>query len=176
MRFYVRSSLLYKILKYGLIFFFIIMISTVSLPLVTDGAVIPDLVLCAVIAVAIGEDERTAGVCGVAAGFFLDALGGVGLSLSPVAYGFCGYLVGVLVRFLLRRNFPAYLIFVSCAAAANSVITLFFIYVWQDTVPLNSAFADIIVPEYLLTLLASPLLYIVIALPLARKNKQSLKN
>ena len=175
MRFYVRSSLLYKILKYGIIFFFVIMLPTVTLPL-ASSLVVPDLVLCAVIAVAMGEDERTAGICGVVAGFFLDALGGVGLSLSPLVYGFCGYLAGVMVRFFLRRNFPSYLIYVACAAAANSVITLFFIYVWQDTVPLNAAFTDIVIPEFLLTLLASPLLYLVIALPLARKNKQSLKN
>ena len=55
MRFYVRSSFLQKLFKYGLIFFFLIMLETVTIPLTREGAVIPDLLLCGVIAVGIGE-------------------------------------------------------------------------------------------------------------------------
>jgi hypothetical protein len=82
----------------------------------------------------------------------------------------------VLVRFLLRRNFPSYVIFLACAAAARSVITLMMLYGHQSDVPLNLAFMDILVPEFLMTVLCSPVLYLIIAVPLARKNKQSMKN
>jgi LytS/YehU family sensor histidine kinase len=122
------------------------------------------------------EDERVAGICGVAAGFFIDAIGSVGLCISPILYGLCGYLTGVLVRFLLRRNFPSYVIFLACAAAARSVITLMMLYGHQSDVPLNLAFMDILMPEFLMTVLCSPVLYLIIAVPLARKNKQSMKN
>lgn len=176
MRFYVRSSFLQKLFKYGLIFFFLIMLETVTIPLTREGAVIPDLLLCGVIAVGIGEDERTAGICGLVSGFFLDALGGSGLAISPLIYAFCGYLAGVFARFFLRRNFLSYMIYVACGAAARSVITLAMVYGGQGAVPLNLALRDIILPEYFLTVLVSPLLYLIIALPLERKNKQSLKN
>ena len=175
MSFYVRSSVIYKLVNYGIVFFLIAMLETVTLPLAGAG-IVPDLVLCAVVAVAMAEDERVAGICGVAAGFFIDAVGAVGISISPLLYGICGYLTGVLVRFFLRRNFPSYLIYVACAAAARSVVTLMTVYMSQSAVPLYSAFADIVIPEFLLTVLCSPVLYLIIALPLARKNKQSLKN
>ena len=119
MSFYVRSSVIYKLVNYGIVFFLIAMLETVTLPLAGAG-IVPDLVLCAVVAVAMAEDERVAGICGVAAGFFIDAVGAVGISISPLLYGICGYLTGVLVRFFLRRNFPSYLIYVACAAAARS--------------------------------------------------------
>ncbi len=175
MSFQVRSSVLYKLLNYGIVFFFVLMLETVTLPLAGAGTV-PDLVLCAVVAVGMAEDERTAGICGVSAGFFIDAFGAVGLCISPLLYGLCGYLTGVLVRFVLRRNLPSYVIYVACAAAARSVITLMTVFVRQNTVPLYSAFADILIPEFSLTVLCSPVLYLIIVLPLARKNKQSLKN
>ncbi|MBQ2733434.1 MAG: rod shape-determining protein MreD [Clostridia bacterium] len=175
MSFYVRSSVIYKTVNYGILFFLISMLETVTIPL-AGAKTVPDLVLCAVVAVGMAEDERTAGVCGVAAGFFIDALGAVGLCISPLLYGACGYLTGVLVRFLLRRNLPSYLIYVLCAAAARSVITLMMVYVFGDTVPLYYAFADILIPEFILTVLCSPVLYLIIVLPLARKNRQSLKN
>lgn len=175
MSFHVRSSVLYKAVNYGIVFFLISMLETVTLPL-AGTEIIPDLVLCAVVAVGMAEDERVAGICGVAAGFFIDALGAVGICLSPLLYGICGYLTGVLVRFFLRRNFPSYIIYVASAAAARSVITLMMVYVYGNTVPLYSAFADIVIPEFILTVLCCPVLYLIIALPLARKNKQSLKN
>ena len=175
MSFYVRSSVLYKLLTYSVIFFLLSMLETVTLPL-AGAEILPDLVLCAVVAVGMAEDERVAGICGVAAGFFIDALGAVGLCISPLLYGLCGYLAGVLIRFLLRRNFPSYIIFISCAAAARAVITLMMLYVRQGDVPLNLAFMDILVPEFLLTVLCSPVLYLIIAVPLAHKNKQSMKN
>ena len=68
------------------------------------------------------------------------------------------------------------MIYVACGAAARSVITLAMVYGGQGAVPLNLALGDIILPEYFLTVLVSPLLYLIIALPLERKNKQSLKN
>ncbi|MBQ1212168.1 MAG: rod shape-determining protein MreD [Clostridia bacterium] len=175
MSFQVRSSVLYKLVNYGIVFFLILMLETVTLPL-AGADILPDLVLCAVVAVGLAEDERTAGICGVAAGFFIDAFGASGICVSPLLYGLCGYLTGVLVRFFLRRNFPSYVIFVACAAASRSFITLMLVYVYGNNVPLYSAFADIIIPEFLLTVLCSPVLYLIIALPLARKNKQSLKN
>ena len=78
MSFHVRSSVLYKTVNYGIIFFLMSMLETITLPL-AGVQIIPDLVLCAVVAVGMAEDERVAGICGVFAGFFIDALGAVGL-------------------------------------------------------------------------------------------------
>lgn len=176
MSFYVRSSVIFKTVKYSVIFFLIILIETVTLPFIFVGAVLPDLVLGAVIACALGEDEKVAGVCGIAAGFVLDALGTFGVSLSPLFYGLAGYLAGVMIRFFMRRNLPSFMIYMLFAAAARSVFTVISAILNLYTVDVNILIAKTVIPEFFLTVLVSPLLYLTIALPLERKNKQSLKN
>ena len=128
------------------------------------------------LAAGIAEDERTAGIFGLCAGFVADSVGSFGIALSPVFYMLCGYISGVLIRFLMRRNFPSYLVYMAVACAARSVLTFVMIYLTSSGVPLNLAVADIIIPEYLLTFAFSPLAYAAIVLPMARHNKQSLKN
>ena len=176
MSFYVRSSVIFKAIKYSVIFFVIMLLETVTLPLALKGAVLPDLVLSAVIACAFGEDERVAGVCGLAAGFALDALGSFGVSLSPLFYGLAGYLAGVMIRFFMRRNLPSFMIYMLSAAAARSVLTVMLAFFNLYTVDISILFTKTVIPEFFLTVLFSPLLYLIIALPMARKNKQSLKN
>ena len=176
MRVYVRSSVLWKILRYGVILMFALMLQTAVIPAIVPNAIIPDLVLCAVIAAGIAEDERTAGIFGLCAGFVADSVGSFGIALSPVFYMLCGYISGVLIRFLMRRNFPSYVVYMAVACAARSVLTFVMIYLTSSGVPLNLAVADIIIPEYLLTFAFSPLAYAAIVLPMARHNKQSLKN
>jgi rod shape-determining protein MreD len=174
--FYVRSSVIFKSIKYSVLFLLIILIETVTLPLALKGAVLPDLVLGAVIACAFGEDERVAGVCGLAAGFVLDALGSFGVALSPLLYGLAGYLAGVMIRFFMRRNLPSFMIYMLSAAAARAVFTVMLALLNLYTVDISILFFKTVIPEFFLTVLFSPLLYLIIALPLARKNKQSLKN
>lgn len=176
MRIYVRSSVLWKILRYGIILITALMLQTAVIPTIAPNAVIPDLVLAAVISAGIAEDEKTAGIFGLCAGFVADALGSVGISLSPVFYMLCGYASGVLIRFLMRRNFPSFTVYMAVACAARSVLTFIMIYLTSAGVPLNLAVADIIIPEYILTFVFSPLAYAAIVLPMARQNKQSLKN
>ena len=74
MRLTVRSSAVLRVLRYFVLSFFLVMLQTVVLPRVFPGA-LPDLMLPAVIAAAMGEDERIAALFGAFGGFFLDAAG-----------------------------------------------------------------------------------------------------
>ncbi|MBQ7172332.1 MAG: rod shape-determining protein MreD [Clostridia bacterium] len=172
----IRSVRLWQIFRYTLIFLSLIMTETVLLPRVFSDPVVPDLVLCAVIAVGMAENEKTAGVCGLCAGFFLDAAGTVGVSLSPLYYMLCGYVTGVFARTLLNRNFPSYLVYMLVACVTRAGQTLLLLQFGQADCPLHLAFAEILAPEFLYTMLASPLLYLIVALPLAKENRRELKN
>ena len=172
----IRSAHLWRTLRYTLLFLFLVMTETVLLPRVVPDPVVPDLILCAVIAVGMAEDEKTAGICGVCAGFLIDAVGTVGLSLSPLYYMLCGYVTGVFARTLLNRNFPSYLVYMLAACLTRVGYTLLLIQFDQADCPLDLAFAEILAPEFLWTMLASPLLYLIVALPLAKRNRRELKN
>ena len=125
----IRSAHLWRALRYTLLFLFLVMTETVLLPRVVPDPVVPDLILCAVIAVGMAEDEKTAGICGVCA---------------------------------------------ACVTRAG--YTLLLIQFDQADCPLDLAFAEILAPEFLWTMLASPLLYLIVALPLAKRNRRELKN
>lgn len=176
MRLTVRASVVWRILRYAVLTFFIVMLETVVLPRIFPGA-LPDLMLSAVIAAAMGEDERIAALFGAFGGFFLDAAGTTGLSLSPLYYMLTGYVFGVLIRFWLRRNFLSYLIFTGCAAfLTRPVVTYILLQFSQPDTPLYRAVSDILLPEAFLTVLFSPLLYLAVFLPLRGALRRSIKN
>ena len=88
----------------------------------------------------------------------------------------CGYVTGVFARTLLNRNFPSYLVYMLAACVTRAGYTLLLIQFDQADCPLDLAFAEILAPEFLWTMLASPLLYLIVALPLAKRNRRELKN
>ena len=176
MRLTVRSSAVLRVLRYFVLSFFLVMLQTVVLPRVFPGA-LPDLMLPAVIAAAMGEDERIAALFGAFGGFFLDAAGTAGLSLSPLYYMLIGYVCGVLIRFWLRRTFLSFMSYVAAATfLTRPVVTYVLLQFSQPDTPLNRAISDILLPEALLTVLAAPLLYLAVLLPLRSAMRRSMKN
>ena len=109
---------------------------------------IPDLMLSASLAIAMFEGERGGAASGIFAGFFIEAIGSVGLSVLPVFYMLCAVVCALLCRRTFSRGPITFALFSLCAYALRSLVTLIYIsFVWGDYSILD-AVTRVLVPEY----------------------------
>ena len=69
----------------------------------------PDLIMGLILAVALCDNAKSAMALSVGAGFFIDAVGGCGFSLSPIIYFSYAVIIGMASQKMLK-SFPAYLL------------------------------------------------------------------
>ena len=155
----VRPSSIVKTIVYTV--YSLILVSTVTsfLPSFGYRGSAPDLILCATIAIAYCEGERVAAVFGMLSGFLLEAAGSTGFSMLPLFYMITGCVCAMLFLNILGKNIGAYLIYIAGFALVRAAITIIYI---QFTVPdfgLGTALSRVVLPEYGVTLLASPLIF-----------------
>ncbi len=122
---------------------------------------VPDLMLGTVVAIAMLDSQKSAAVCGVGAGFVIDAIGATGLSFSPLFYLLCGAICGVTSKKML----PSFLSF----TVQLGIFTLFkALYTFANvfTVSSNASFVQtlsgVVLPEIFATLIIClPIFFIV---------------
>ena len=124
----------------------------------------PDLMLAAVLAIAMFEGERAGCIAGIGAGFFIEAIGSVGLSILPVFYLACGAAAGLLCIRTFSRGPISYAIFVLISFAARAMITLVYINFFWGSYSIIDAVREILVPEYLSGIVLAFFPFIVIRL------------
>jgi cell shape-determining protein MreD len=134
----------------------------------------PDLLLAAVMGLAVCDGERTGAVSGIAAGVFSEALGGTGIMLMPVFYMLAGYVFGIVTRFFLNRNFLSWIVYMLIAAFARSVWSLLYLAAIETGFNFLTVFSKIITPEFLMTVIFSLPMYFLCRLcakPFHRKSE-----
>lgn len=69
----------------------------------------PDLIMGLILAVALCDNAKSAMALSVGAGFFIDAVGGCGFSLSPIIYFGYAVIIGIASQKMLK-GFPAFIL------------------------------------------------------------------
>lgn len=118
------AALLRRVAIYGSYLFLLAVFQT-SLPFIPlfEGA-LPNLTLAAVAAIGFFDSERAGGAAGIAAGFLLDALGCVTVSLMPLAGLAAGYICGIIAGRLLPRALPPFSLCLAGVSLMNMFLTL----------------------------------------------------
>lgn len=116
---------------------------------------VPDLVLPAIISVALLDGERTGTISGIAGGIIIDALGGSWLSLSPLVYMLCSVAVAILTHYFLRRDFISWFFSCAFALAFSTGISVINLYssVNTDFIKGSLIFEKILVPQFFSSLI-----------------------
>ena len=156
----IRPSTIVKTVVYTL--YSLVLVSTVTsfLPSFGYRGSAPDLILCATIALAYCEGERVAAIFGMLSGFLIEAAGSTGFSMLPLFYMIVGCVCALLFLNILGKNIGAYLIYVAAFALVRAAISIIYI---QFTVPdfgLGTALGRVVLPEYGVTMLASPVIFL----------------
>lgn len=158
MNFRLQAGTLKTVLLLGVTVFLLAVFQCSFLSGLTFISAIPNVVMGAVAAVAFFENERTATVFSIAAGFMLDILGGAGLPLSPIIMLLASVLFTLVSKKMLKAFFPYLLLMIAAAlaSAASTLINLIF----AGRVPeFSYLFSKILIPEIILTVIFSIPLY-----------------
>lgn len=153
-------TVLRKSLVWGGMLFLAALLQTTLFARITPFGAVPDLMLPAVLAIAVFDGERVGAVAGIAAGIIIGALGGTGLNLLPLFYMLCAYLVGIWATVGLSANFPSFVVYILACAAARSVVTLLAVDSAYTSYSLLDVFPQLIAPEFAATVVCAPLLYL----------------
>ena len=158
MNFRIQSGTLKTVLLLGVTVFLLAVFQCSFLSGLTFISAIPNVVMGAVAAVAFFENERTATVFAIAAGFMLDILGGAGLPLSPIIMLLASVVFTLVSKKMLKAFFP-YILLMTVAALASAVSTLINL-IFAGRIPeLAHLFSKILIPEFILTIIFSIPLY-----------------
>lgn len=154
-------ELLKRILFYGIATLLLGSLQCAFFPLLDFCPATPDLIITMLTAIALLDSPKSAAICALASGFFIDAIGSSGIALSPVIY-----LLGVMiVSFFtdkILKGFPSFLLLLIPTLLWRAFSTYAYAAISEKALPAASIFADIILPELLCTaLLAIPVYFIV---------------
>ncbi len=116
----------------------------------------PAIMLTLTAAAGFFDGEETGMLIGLASGFLLDALGGVGVSVLPLAYTLVGWFVAMMSRRMghdrsnaLFDRFLHYLIWLCVAVGLGMVITALCLGLTAGRVNIIAATLQILLPEAL---------------------------
>lgn len=172
-----RPELVKRIVIYGLLIFFLSVAMSSFFANLRHLPATPDLMLGAVLAVAVIDDRRTAAIVAVVGGVAVDALGGVGISLSPLLYLSVILTVGILSEKMLPR-FLSWLILLLPSLLLRALFTLAGFWLYTGGGSFSGIVSGVLLPEAVCTLIFSLPLYFLVtlcALPLKERRNHTLR-
>lgn len=123
----------------------------------------PDLILCAVVAIALLDSATVAAVAAVGGGILSDALSGTGAYLSPLLYLLVVLAVGGMAEKMLGRIW-SWLLLMLPALLLRGAGTLLGVILSYPAFSLGYVLKKVVLPEAMLSLLLGiPLYFIVLA-------------
>ena len=137
----------------------------------------PDLILGALVVIAVTDSKDAAIISGVLGGIISDALGGTGVYLSPIFY-LCVALLTWFVAHKMMAGYLSWLAVFPIACVMRAAFTLLQIYLFGRDLMLLDSLAHVILPEVIVTFVFSLPLYPIIRLctaPLHSRHDMSLR-
>ena len=149
-----RATVIKRVALYGIMFFVLGVAQCSFFANLTFLRAVPDIVLGAVTAVALLDSQGSAAVCGIASGFMIDALGGAGLSLSPLFY----FLVALICAEISKKmlpNFFSWVFVLITSGILNSAFTFLYLKLSFENITFSAIYRTILLPEFLSTVIFS---------------------
>ncbi len=147
----IRPEVIKRILIYGVIFFLLSVLQCSFFAGLRYLPATPDLILGGIAAVLLLDSRKSAAIAAVAGGFMIDALGGVGVSLSPVLYLAVAMILGVFAEKMLPV-FWSWLVLMIPAILIRGGFTLMELWLFRGDFSLLAMVKQVILPEMLWTL------------------------
>ena len=149
-----------KILLFSLLVFLAGVLQSSLFPALRMLSGTPDLVLIAVLGLAVYDGERSGAAAGIGGGILVEALGGGAYILfMPLFYMLCGYIFGIVSRVFLNRNFVSWLLYILIGTFIRASLSLIHSMFIEIDVNLYLIFVEVMIPEYFITLVCAVPMY-----------------
>ncbi|MDZ7363328.1 MAG: rod shape-determining protein MreD [candidate division KSB1 bacterium] len=141
-----------RLVKYALMFIFLILLQTTLIPLLSIQDIYPDLLLIGVVITGIRHGATPAILAGCLAGFVQDAAVTQLYGLSSLAKSVAGFVAGYFSREKLKYNFPITLSVVAATALTNTVLYQS-IYYFSSNISMGWIILRYIIPHFIYTVI-----------------------
>ena len=158
-----RPELFKRIVIYGLMTLVLGSAQCSFFPILKICPSTPDLVMGMILAVVLIDSERSAAVLAVCAGFFLDAVGGGSLSISPVIYLLFVIFIQIFSHKMLT-SFASFAILLAPMLIYRAVATVICLLITSGGALTFGGVWGVIFPELLCTALLCLPLYAIVKL------------
>jgi len=166
----VNKRFIAKCAAYALIFIFFIILETNILNGFRIFGAKPNLVISLVAAAAILEGERFGAALGFVCGFIMDSAFDSPFLFSGLYYFFAAYVAGICARLYFKKSVLTMLILSAPLLIVRKLFNLFYLAgIWRGF-EIVTALRDFILPEYIYSLAAAPLVYFLVKFTAARIN------
>ena len=170
------KNIAYKCVVYG-IFLFVLSVAQVTFfAKINILNATPDLLLGAVLVIAMKDDQRVAAICGIIAGFFYCAMGGFVYPFYMMFAFLCGYtLWGVSDRFL-GKNYISYLVLAILTFSLKALFNVIETSLFSYTINVLNMFSKAILPEFISSMTFCTLSYLIFNTLARSVNSKSRKD
>ena len=158
-----RPELLKRIVIYGLLTLVLGSAQCSFFPILKICPSTPDLIMGMLLAITLIDSPKSAAVTAIAAGFFVDAIGGGALSLLPVIYTLFVVFISLFAHKMLS-GFASYAILMIPALCYRAVATVVCIAIENKALVPGTELFLTVLPEILMTALCCLPLYVIVKL------------
>ncbi len=120
---------------------------------------VPELMILLTLCYAFLRGRQAGAVVGIASGFVLEAMGGVGIAVLPLFYMLFGWFVGIYARTNLDKRFVSYLFYVLFALLVRAALSIFYVYLNFDAASLPTVLLHVVLPEVAMTAAAALVIF-----------------
>ena len=169
-----KRMLLRRIIVYTALFFFLGVAQCSFFSRLKPFGATPDVVLGGICAVLMLDNKKSAAVCAIAAGYFVDALGAVPPSFSPLFYLACVALIGYLSDKFMP-SFASFAMLMLPASLLRAVFTyLNLLITMGKAASFGAAITSVMLPEMISTFVVCLPIYFLVKLcmlPIGTKGR-----
>lgn len=155
------KTIFYKCALYGAALFLVGVMQVSFFSKINVLGAPPDLLLGAVLTLAMVEDHKVASVCGIIAGFFYCALGGFSYPIYMVFSFLCGYILWGVSERTFSKNYPSFLALAAITYAAKALFNIFETALSSYRFSFLNTVGSIAFPEFVSSMLFCSLSYLI---------------
>ena len=169
------KNIAYKCVVYGIVLFIISVAQVTFFSKINVLNATPDLLLGAVLFIAMREDQKVASICGVISGFFYCTMGGFVYPFYIMFSFLCGYTLWFVSDRFLGKNYISYLVLAMLTFLLKALFNIIESSLFAYTINMINMFSKAILPEFISSMLFCSFSYVIFALIAKLLNSKSRK-
>ncbi len=169
------KTIAYKCFIYSIVLFILSIAQVTFFAKINILGAVPDLMLGAVLVIAMKDDQEVATICGIVSGFFYCTMGGFVYPFYMIFSFLCGYTLWFVSDRFLGKNYISYLALALLTFTLKALFNIIEASLFAYTVSFLNMFSKAILPEFLSSMVFCTLSYAIFSLIAGLLNSKSKK-
>lgn len=172
------KTIIYKCFVYAVMFFILSTMQVTFFSKINVLNATPDLMLGAVLVIALKDDIHVSSICGIISGFFYCVMGGFSYPFYMIFSFLCGYTLWIVSDRLFGKNYLSYLALALIAYGLKALFNILEISLFAQSFNLIETFSKVVLPEFISSMAFCTVSYIIYSAisRLMNKNSKSRKD